>query len=65
SLFTEGDMAWAAETKTDQALVAALKKGNRMVVTGTSKRGTKTTDTYSLAGFTASHRAINLACNLE
>lgn len=65
NLFTEGDMAWASDTKTDQALIAAMKKGNRMVVTGTSKRGTETKDTYSLAGFTASHQAIDLACNLK
>jgi hypothetical protein len=65
TLFTEGDLAWAEDTKTDQALIDAMKKGSRMVVVGTSKRGTKTTDTYSLAGFTASHRAINLACGLD
>lgn len=64
-LFTEGGLAWAEDTKTDQALIAAMKKGSLLVVNGTSKRGTKTTDTYSLAGFTASHRAINLACGIE
>ncbi|MEW5703769.1 MAG: invasion associated locus B family protein [Pseudomonadota bacterium] len=64
-LFTEGDMAWTKDKKTDQALVVAMKKGGRMVVVGVSSRGTKTTDTYSLAGFTASHRASSLACGLK
>ena len=33
-----------------------------MVVRGVSSRGTQTTDTYSLSGFTAAYRAINTAC---
>lgn len=64
-LFTQGDMAWTQDAKMDQAFIAAMRKGSRMVVTGASKKGTKTTDTYSLAGFTASRRAINLACGGE
>ena len=64
-LFTEGDMAWTQDAAMDRAFVAAMRKGSRMVVVGTSKRGTKTTDSYSLAGFTASRRAIGLACGVE
>ena len=64
-LFTEGDMAWTQDAAMDQAFVAAMQKGSRMVVVGVSKRGTKTTDSYSLAGFTASRRAIGLACDVE
>jgi hypothetical protein len=37
-------------------------KGAAMVVVGTSERGTKTTDTYSLKGFTAAYGAISKAC---
>ena len=33
-----------------------------MVVKGTSSRGTVTTDTYSLRGFTAAYDAISGAC---
>jgi hypothetical protein len=33
-----------------------------MVIKGTSSRGTLTTDTYSLAGFTAAYNAIEQAC---
>jgi len=39
-----------------------MKGGNRMVVYGTSSRGTKTTDTYSLSGFTAMKKRIDKAC---
>jgi hypothetical protein len=33
-----------------------------MVVVGISSRGTKTTDTYSLSGFTAMKKRIDMAC---
>lgn len=63
-LFTQGDGAWNADRKDDRAMVAAMKKGLAMVVTGTSSRGTTTTDTYSLSGFTAAHNAISDACRV-
>jgi invasion protein IalB len=61
-LFTHQDSAWAPDSATDKALVDAMKKGNSMVVRGTSSRGTKTTDTYSLSGFTKAYQAIAEAC---
>jgi Invasion associated locus B (IalB) protein len=61
-LFTVGDGAWARDRKTDLALVKAMKGGAKMVVSGTSQRGTRTVDTYSLLGFTAAYRAIERAC---
>ncbi len=63
-LFTQEDGAWALDTTADEKLVQAMKKGNRMVVKGTSSRGTLTTDTYSLIGFTKAYRAIGKACGL-
>ncbi len=63
-LFTQEDSAWALDTEADTKLIAAMRKGNRMVVKGTSTRGTLTTDTYSLKGFTKAYRAIGKACGL-
>jgi len=60
--FTEGDAAWAYDPKDDKAAVDAMKRGSGMVVTATSQRGTRTTDTYSLSGFTAAYNAITRAC---
>ena len=45
SLFTNKDTAWTRESKDDRALVEALARGRQAVITGTSARGTKTTDT--------------------
>ena len=54
--------AWMESPKDHVALVAAMKRGNRLVFKGTSKRGTLTTDTYSLMGFSAAYRQLNELC---
>lgn len=61
-LFTEGDGAWLRTRREDSEMVAAMQRGNSMVVRGTSQRGTNTTDRYSLMGFTAAHQAATRAC---
>jgi invasion protein IalB len=62
ALFTDRDHAWAFDANGDRKLVAAMKAGTRMIVTGISDKGSKTTDTYSLSGFTAALNAIGRAC---
>ncbi len=64
TLFTKGDTAWA-RNEDDRAMTEAMIKGSTMVVKGTSSRGTETTDTFSLSGFTASYRAMSKACGIE
>jgi invasion protein IalB len=64
ALFTDGGMAWALDAEQDRALVDAMKNGSSMVVLGVSTRGTKTTDTYSLSGFTKAYNSISDACGL-
>ncbi len=65
TLFTHKDGAWASDAKADTALVQAMMKGRRMIVRGTSSRGTTTVDTYSLIGFTRAYRAIGRACKIN
>ncbi|NCC22096.1 MAG: hypothetical protein EOM26_06490 [Alphaproteobacteria bacterium] len=64
TLFTQGETAWAPDAETDDALAKAIRAGSTMVVTGTSKRGTPTTDSYSLSGSSAAHDAITKECGL-
>jgi hypothetical protein len=64
-LFTRYDAAWARSPAVDRKLVGAMRRGNSMIVTGISGRGTDTTDTYSLKGITAAHDAINKACGVS
>jgi hypothetical protein len=49
--FTKADGAWLAEAKEEVRLVGLMRKTKTMTVAGTSARGTKTTDSYSLSGF--------------
>lgn len=65
SLFVQKDMAWTSSTDDDKKIVAAMKGGSKMVVVGYSKRGTKTMDTYSLAGFGKAYQAIGTECGVK
>ena len=60
-----GENAWTKSAQQDIKLVAAMIKGNEMIVRGTSKRGTRTVDRYSLLGFTAAHKSIDKACGIS
>lgn len=64
-LYTVKDTAWIDDAEMEAKLVGAMRKGRKMIVRGTSKRGTNTTDTYSLKGFTRAHMAINRACKVK
>ena len=60
-LFSEGDdTAWSVNN--DEKLILAMKKGRDMIIKGTSSRGTLTTDTYTLNGFTASYNTLDEGC---
>ncbi len=61
-LYTSGDMAWADGSETEKAIVTAMKTGTALTVSGTSWRGTETTDTYSLAGVQAAMDKIDATC---
>ena len=63
SLVSHENGAWAKDTKTDKQLVSQMKAGSSAVLRGTSKRGTVTTDTFSLKGFSKAYREISEACS--
>ncbi len=54
--------AWLPDGATEQKLIASMRGGSRMVVKGTSQRGTNTTDDYSLSGISAALDRINKEC---
>ncbi len=51
--FTGADTAWIRDLAQEEALVAAMRRGTSMTVTGRSRTGVETVDTYSLFGTTA------------
>jgi hypothetical protein len=62
NLYPVDNMAWTDKVDTEKAILAALKSGKSMTVTGTSAKGTATKDTYSLSGISAAMDAIDVAC---
>lgn len=65
TLFTQGETAWTPDAGTDAKLAESIRKGSKMVIKGTSARGTLTTDTFSLSGSGAAHDAINRECGVR
>ena len=62
NFFVQDDKAWTINDAEDEKLVKAMFRGERMIVEGTSNRGTQTKDTYSLKGFARAYKAINAKC---
>ncbi len=58
NMFTRGSNAWLSNRAEEPAVVEAMRAGREMVVSGESRRGTKTKYTYSLSGVTASLKEI-------
>ena len=62
-LFPVDDRAWSESSKTDRHLVQSMRKGKKLIVTGTSSPGNKVIDTYSLSGFTKALKLIDKSCS--
>lgn len=60
--FTKADGAWMQGGAEEQRLITALRGASEMTVKGFSKRGTLTTDTYSLKGISAALDKIAEGC---
>ena len=62
TMFTQGDSAWILNPAEEPELVAAMRAGSRMTVSGQSRRGNQTTYAYSLSGVTAATNKITTEC---
>ena len=61
----DGDRVWIREASVDRQLVARMKKGDHLVVTGMSSDGVASQDTFPLDGFSDGYAAISKACGLN
>ena len=59
SFYTDSDTAWAKE---DKKTIKAMKKGLELITSGTSDRGTKVIDIYTLKGFTVAFNKLMNDC---
>ena len=68
AFFTQNDggagSAWIRKRNDEVRLVEAMRNGQELIVTGTSKRGTLTRDTYSLAGLGDALDRIHKECGM-
>jgi invasion protein IalB len=62
SFFTNAEQAWAKSSEEDKAAIAAMRRGKQALVQATSTRDTKSSDTYSLSGFSDAYAALTTAC---
>ena len=60
----DGDRVWIREASVDRQLVARMKKGDHLVVTGMSSDGVASQDTFPLDGFSNAYAEISKACGL-
>ena len=59
---TKDKTAWFKTDKFDTIAINKMKKGYKLVVKGTSIKGTYSIDTYSLSGFTKAYDRIKKLC---
>src|SRR5262249_19319098 len=64
-MFSDKDNGWIENQAQEATLISAMKGAKSMTVAGQSKRGTSTTDTYSLSGLGAALDAISKACPVK
>lgn len=63
SLFAKGDKAFVSDSTDELKLIDAMKKGDSMTVQATSKRGTRTSDSYSLRGISDALKGLQKSCS--
>jgi hypothetical protein len=61
----DGDRAWARDGAADDLILRAMRKGNRMLLTGVTEDGEEVEDTFSLSGLSKSVKMAAGACGVE
>ena len=55
--------AWITDSKFENRMIKTMKKGSRIMVKAHNKKGSQTTDHYSLLGFTKAYKATKANCS--
>lgn len=61
-LFTQNDAAWLQDPGQSDSLAGVMRAGTTVVVEGSTDKGIKVTETFSLSGATAASKAISGNC---
>ena len=57
-LFTEGDAAWLLDPARNDDLAGSIRAGSTLTIEGTTDKGIRVVESFSLSGATAASRAI-------
>ncbi len=63
TMFIDGNGAWVRDAADEDRLVAAMRAGRVLTVTGQSSRGTNVRYTFSLSGVTAGTNQMRQVCS--
>ncbi len=64
SFFAVKDGAWLETRNEERQIVTAMRRGAKATVTGYAEGGGRSTDTFSLLGFTKAYEAAKKACGV-
>ena len=62
-LFSKGRFAWVVNNKDEAKLIVTMKKASRLMIIGNTNKGDKTTDHYSMMGFTKAYNTAKKSCS--
>ena len=62
-LFSKGRFAWVVDNEDEAKLIITMKKASRLMIIGNSDKGNKTTDHYSMMGFTKAYNIAKKSCS--
>ena len=60
---TEDNFAWLTKYEEEVAMIELMRKSSQAKISATSAKGSKTTDTFSLSGFSDAYEIAKKKCN--
>ncbi|MAJ85705.1 MAG: hypothetical protein CL687_01860 [Candidatus Pelagibacter sp.] len=63
SFFSQKNFAWLLDEREEQKLIKVMKRATDLMVKADSKKGTQSTDHYSMMGFTKAYNTAKKNCN--
>ena len=61
-LFSKGRFAWVVDKEDEQKLIITMKKASRLMIIGNTTKDDRTTDHYSMMGFTKAYNTAKKSC---
>ena len=63
SFFSQNNFAWLLDEREEQKLIKTMKRATDLMIKANSKKGTQSTDHYSMMGFTKAYNTAKKNCS--